>query len=107
MAEQSSDSVPIPKRQKFSHVGAALYRSKLKNEWYSMYPVKGAKNDHYSFYCVSCMKNIKCDHQGITDVKNHCSTATNKRYENQVKSQPSVFPLFKSKEPKGSVTTVL
>ena len=106
MAEQRSDSVPSPKRQKFAHayVGAARYRSKFKNEWSRMYPVKGAKNDQYSFYCIPCMKNIKCDHQGITDVKNHCSTATHKRYEKQAKSQPSVSHLLKSQEPKDSVT---
>ena len=91
MAEQSSDSVPSPS-------------SKFKNEWSRMYPVKDAKNDQYSFYCIPCMKNIKCDHQGITDVKNHCSTATHKRYEKQAKSQPSVSHLLKSEEPKDSVT---
>ena len=101
MTEQSSDSVPIPNRQKFAHVGAALYRSKLKNEWCGMYPVKGAKNDQYSFYCIPCLKN---DHQGITDVKNHCSTATRKGYEKQATSQPSVSPSFKSQDPKDSVT---
>ena len=66
-----------------------------------MYPVKGAKNDQYSFYCIPCLKN---DHQGITDVKNHCSTATRKGYEKQATSQPSVSPSFKSQDPKDSVT---
>ena len=98
MVERSSDSVPSPK---FAHVGAARYRSKFKNEWSSMYPVKGAKNDQYSFYCIPCMKN---DHQGITDVKNHCSTATRKGYEKQATSQASVSLSFKSQDPKDSVT---
>ena len=66
-----------------------------------MYPVKGAKNDQYSFYCIPCLKN---DHQGITDVKNHCSTATRKGYEKQATSQASVSPSFKSQDPKDSVT---
>lgn len=62
MVEQSSDSFPSPK---FAHVGAARYHSKFKNEWSSMYPVKGAKNGQYSFYCTFCMKNIKCSHQKV------------------------------------------
>ena len=53
---------------------------------------------------TTCMKNIKYDHQGITDVKNHCSTVTHKKYEKQAKSQPSVSHLLKSQEPKDSVT---
>lgn len=74
------------------------------NEWsyqFFLYPVKG---DQYSFYCIPCRKNTKCDHQGIIDVKNHFSTGTHKRYEKQAKSEPSVSSLFKSQERKHSVT---
>ena len=42
------------------------YRSAFKSVWGHMYPIKAAKN-LYSFYCIPCMKNLKCE--GITDVK--------------------------------------
>ena len=80
-----------PKRKKTNtHVGAARYRSKFKSEWEHIYPVKAVKNDQYSFHCIPCMKNIKCDHQGITDVKAHCKTEAHKKWEKQSKSQPSI-----------------
>ena len=52
-------------KKKTTHVGTARYHSKTK--WGKMYPVKAAKNDQYSFYCIPYMKNIQC-HTG--DKKN-------------------------------------
>jgi hypothetical protein len=102
--EVEDTAVPSCKRIKTTHVGAGKYRSKFKSEWGHMYPVKAVKNDLYSFHCIPCMKNIKCDHQGITDVKNHCGTESHKKREKQMKSQPSVSQLFHSQEPKDAVT---
>ena len=55
--------------------------------------MKAATNDRY---CIPCMKNIRCDHQGIADV---CGTESHKIREKQVKCQPSrsVSKLFESK----------
>ena len=104
--EVEDTAVPSCKRIKTTHVGAAKYRSKFKSEWGHKYPVKAVKNDLYSFHFIPCMKNIKCDHQGITDVKNHCGTESHKKREKQMKSQPSVSQLFHFQEPKDAVTKV-
>ena len=47
----------------------------------------------YSFYCV-CLKT--CDHQGLKDVKDHCSTELHKRLTKAAKTQPSVAQVFGS-----------
>ena len=96
MAEQSTDSVPSPKRQKFVHVGAARYRSKFKNKWSSMYPVRGAKNDQYSFYCIPCMKNITWDHHGIT-LKIIVAQRHTKDMKSKRNLSPGYFPYLNPK----------
>ena len=109
MAEQSSEPkrkshsvevAPSPKRKQTSRVGAGRYRTSFKSEWGKMYPVKASKN----VYCIPCMKNIRCDHQGITDLKDHCGTESHKTREKQAKSQPSISQLFESKGSSASVT---
>ena len=50
------------------------------------------------------MKNVKCDHQGIKDVKDHCETESHKKREKEIKTQPSISQLFLSQEKKDSVT---
>ena len=83
--------VPTKKR-KATHVGAARHRPKFKSEWIKKYPVKAVANDPNSFYYIQCMKKIKCDHQGVTNVKNHCSTESHKKW----KSKQNLRPLFPS-----------
>ncbi len=53
------------------------------------------RSDEYSFYCASCYKTIRCDHQGLKDVKDHCNTVTHKRLLKTTKSQPSISQLFR------------
>ena len=48
----------------------------------------------YYFYCV-CLKTT-CDHQGLKDVKDHCSTELHKRLTKAAKTQPSVAQVFGS-----------
>ena len=50
------------------------------------------------------MKNIKCDHRGITDFKAHCKTEAHKKWEKQSKLQPSISGLFQSLGSKDSTT---
>ena len=69
-----------------------------------MYAVKAVENDPYSFHCIPCMKNVKCDHQGIKDVKDHCETKLHKKREKEIKTQLSISQLFQLQEKKDSVT---
>eukprot|EP00794_Sanderia_malayensis_P002031 gene2031-2309_t len=56
--------------------GSAKYKSKFKSEWEKLYPVRAVKNDSYAFSCVPGNKVVRCDHQGLKDVKDHCTTET-------------------------------
>jgi hypothetical protein len=49
------------------------------------------------FYCILCTKKIRCDHQGISDVKDHCDTESHKTRKKQAKPQASVSQLFQSR----------
>ena len=88
--ENANDDLPTPKKKKPKHVGAARYRTKFRNKWRRTYPVNAVRNDPYSFHSISCMKNVKCDHQGIEDVKDHCETEWHKKREKEIKTQPSI-----------------
>ncbi len=77
--ENANDDLPSPKKKKTKHVGATRYRTKFRSEWGRMYPMKAVRKDPYSFHCISCMKNVKCDHQGIKDMKDHCETESHKK----------------------------
>ena len=94
MAKHSSSESERSPKKKSSHIGAARYKSKFKPEWTKKYPVKAVANDPHSFYCIPCTKKIRCDHQGISDVKDHCDTESHKTREKQAKSQASVSQLF-------------
>ncbi len=87
------------KRKKVSFSeGKRNYRCKFKAEWAKDYPIRAVRSDEYSFYCASCYKTIRCDHQGLKDVKDHCNTVTHKRLLKTTKSQPSISQLFRPPE---------
>ena len=79
---------------KTATLGAAKYRTTFKIEWSKLYPMKAVRNDKHSFYCVPCRKTIRCDHQGLKDVKDHCSTGSHKLVTKVAKTQPSVAGMF-------------
>ena len=58
--------------------------------------MKVVRNDKHSFYCVPCLKTIRCDHQGLKVVKDHCSTESHKILTKAAKAQPSGADLFGS-----------
>ena len=45
---------------------------------------------------MPCLKTIRCDHQGLKDVKDHCNTELYKRLTKAAKTQPSVAEMFDS-----------
>ncbi|XP_066020951.1 uncharacterized protein [Pocillopora verrucosa] len=95
----SDTSEPQPstaKKRKPATLGAAKYRTTFKVEWSNLYPVKAVRNDKHSFYCVPCLKTIRCDHQGLKDVKDHCNTESHKLSTKAAKNQPSVAGMFGS-----------
>ena len=92
----SEPEPPTAKKKKTSLRGAAKYRTTFKSEWSKLYPVKAVRNDKHSFYCVPCLKTIRCDHQGLKDVKDHCSTESHKNLTKAAKTQPSVANMFGS-----------
>ena len=93
------------KRKKVAYTGAAKCRSKFKVEWTKDYPIRAVRNNEYSFHCVPCNKTIRCDHQDLKDVKDHCDTVTHKRLLKTTKSQPSISQLFRP--PESSTTTAV
>ncbi|XP_068677860.1 uncharacterized protein [Montipora foliosa] len=92
----SEPEPPTAKKKKTSLLGAAKYRTTFKSEWSKLYPVKAVRNNKHSFYCVPCLKTIRCDHQGLKDVKDHCSTESHKNLTKAAKTQPSVANMFGS-----------
>lgn len=94
-SESSEEEASTPKRKK---TGAAKYRSKFKVEWTKTYPIRAVRNNECAFLCIPCNKTIRCDHQGLKDVKDHCDTATHKKLLKATKSQPSIAGLFRPPE---------
>ena len=84
MTDISEPQPSTAKKTKTATLGAAEYRTTFKTEWSKLHPVKAVRNDKHPFYCVPCLKRIRCDHQGLKDVKDHCSVGTafsdNNRY---------------------------
>lgn len=76
--------------------GSAKYKSKFKSEWEKLYPVRAVKNDRYAFSCVPCNKVVRCDHQGLKDVKDHCTTETHKQRVQTTNSQPPISHFLNS-----------
>ena len=61
---------PVTKK---SNKGAELYDSHYKEEWAESYPVGPVNRSTAAFYCIPCKKSVSCMHQGLGDVKQHCS----------------------------------
>ena len=64
------------RKNKKSLNGAGTYKTKYYSSWDSDYPVKTVKDDIYK--CVPCIKTLSCEHQGLADVKLHCSRDSHK-----------------------------
>ena len=58
------------------------------------YPVKRVQSDPYSFWCVPCNKRVRCDHQGLKDVKVHCERESHK----MVVAQSKTSTVFRSSQ---------
>ncbi len=56
--------------------GSFTYKVKFKAEWKQLYPVKEVGRDEYKFYCFPCGKTLTCHHQGLGDIKKHCTNKT-------------------------------
>jgi len=95
-SETSEPQPPTLKKRKPAAAGAAKYRTTFKSEWSKLFTVKAASNDKHSFYCVPCLKTTRCDHQGLKDVKDHCSTESHKRLTKAANTQLSVAEMFGS-----------
>ena len=59
-----------PKRRKAT--GAAVYKTKFKNEWMKTWPfICGVPGNTYKFRCTICSRDISCSHMGRADVERH------------------------------------
>ena len=79
-------------KRKFS--GSATYKVTFKNEWKESYPIKEVKNNKFKCYCIQCTKDLNCSHQGLKDVKDHCSKPSHLQAHSSLKKQsrlPSSF----------------
>ena len=47
-----------------------------KCDSYPVGPVNGKKG---AFYCIPCIKSVSCTHQGLGDVKEHCTGKTHQK----------------------------
>ena len=85
LSDEETGSVSNTK-EKGSSRGAAKYRTKFNTEREGSYPVKRVQSDPYSFWCVPCNKRVRCDHQGLKDVKVHCERESHKMVVAQSKT---------------------
>ena len=56
------------------------YKVPLKSEQKVNSPIKEVYNDKYKFHCLPCAKNLSCYHQGLGDVRVHCSGSAHKTH---------------------------
>lgn len=60
-----------PKRRRKA-TGAAVYKTKFKNEWTKTWPfICGVPGNAYKFRCTICSRDISCTHMGRADVERH------------------------------------
>ena len=79
-------------KRKFS--GSVTYKVTFKNERKESYPIKEVKNNKFKFHCIPCGKGLSCSHQGLKDVKDHCSRPSHLQANSSLKKQgrlPSSF----------------
>lgn len=74
--------------------GSAKYKVKFKLEWEKLYPVRRVINDPYCFFCVPCNKQIRCSHQGLKDIKDHCSRGTHKAKVVETNKSHTILQFF-------------
>ena len=72
------------------HGGAAKYKVKFKLKWKESYPVRSVAEDAYKFHCIPCERNVSCYHQGLGDVKRHCTRESHKVNEAMSKKQTTL-----------------
>ena len=53
-----------------------------------MHPIQAVKSNIHKFNCLPCGKNLKCHHQGLKDVEDHCKTETRLKNYSSWKKQP-------------------
>ena len=80
---------------KKKHTGSAKYKVAFKSKWKALHPIQAVKSDIYKFNCLPCGKNLKCDHQGLKDVEDHCETETHLKNYSTWKKQP-LLSFFKT-----------
>ena len=66
----------------------------FKNEWKESYPIKEAKNNKFKFHCIPCGKDLRCSHQGLKDVKDHCSKPSHLQAHSSLKKQSRLYSSF-------------
>ena len=74
-----------PKRQRKATAGAAVYKTKFKNEWTKTCSfIFAVPRNAYKFRCTICSRDISCSHMGRADVERHIGKDMHKA---NVKSQ--------------------
>ena len=59
--------------------GAGSYDCAYKEEWADSYPLGPVNGNKGAFYCIPCKKRVRCTHQGLGDVKQHCAGKTHQK----------------------------
>ena len=88
-AEELEWETPAPKRTKFS--GAYTYKTKYSKDWQKKWPfIASVPGDPQSFRCTLCSKNLKCSHQGATDVSHHIATKGHQQLAKGMSTQSKI-----------------
>jgi len=58
------------------------------------YPVKPILSNAHSFLCVPCNKRVRCNHQGLKDVKDHCKRELHKAVVSEVNRNKPIAQFF-------------
>ena len=76
--------------------GAARYRTPFNKLWTKTYAMVREGSTKYHYWCSTCRVENGCDHQGLADVKRHCTGAMHlqkiKILEANKKIQPFTVP---------------
>ena len=63
---------PGPSKRRKATAGAAVYKTRFKNEWTKTWPfICGVPGNIYKFRCTICSRDIGCSHMGKADVERH------------------------------------
>ena len=72
----------------------ATYKLTFKNEWKESYRIKEVKRKRFKFRCIPCGKDLSCSHQGLKDVKGHCSKPSHFQAHSSLKKQSRLYSSF-------------